>query len=174
MTTEEKSIGTADDVIDIINLIGRMFMTVLARLEREDMLHKVPSLGAVMSMYIELTTHLRELDVLQKEGKIPGAFDYDVSGLASYILAYAQKYAITLPGHENWGSSPRKCKRIKVPVPTMNMNDPWGFSKAFYVYRAAHSGGMAFHYCGFVGIGGDALDITTPSSRVRPEADYLV
>lgn len=166
-TKTSASIGTAHDVVAIFNLIGRMFLTALARLERESLLHEVPSLGAVMSMYIELTTRLHRFDVLQKERKIRGAFDYDVRRLGNYVLAYSRKHAIALPGHADVGLYQEKRRPPELPTPTTGSNDPWGFAKAFAKYRAAHSRGMAFHYCGFEGIGGDALDITTWTSKKR-------
>lgn len=149
-----------------------MFLTVLARLEREDLLREVPSLGAVMSMYIELTTRLRRFGVLQKERKTHGAFDYDVRRLASYVLAYSKQHAVALPSLENVRPRRENRGQTKLPTPTMNSNDPWGFSKAFEKYRANRSRGMAFHYCGFVGIGGDALDITTWASKKRSAKSF--
>ncbi|EJP61470.1 uncharacterized protein BBA_09606 [Beauveria bassiana ARSEF 2860] len=166
-STPMLQIGTGHDLVDIFDLIGRMFVAMVARLERENLLSEIPSLGAVMSMFVGLFTRLRKFDIVEKTRKITGASDYDARRLASYVLAYSKQYNITLTSYvdseayqEDWGE-------IKLPTPTMNKNDPWGFFGAVRRYHKRHSKGMAFHYCGFVGIGGDALDITTWKSDER-------
>lgn len=171
-TLTKRRIGTAHDLVDIFNIIGRMFLAVLARLDRENLRHKVPSLGPVMSMYIELADRLREIDVLEKDENIPGAFDYDVSRLASYVRAYSKEHRIALPSHENLESYREERAKVELPAPTLNENDPWGFFTAFTKYRIDHSHGMAYHYCGFVGIGGDALDITTWDVKKRSAKSF--
>lgn len=141
---------------------------MLARLDRRGLSDKVPTLGAVMSLYIELYDRLhRTKNILKKEEKTPGAFEYDVTRLDSYVLAYAQKHSIALPYHGSSGAWREEYKDESLPTPTMNRNDPWGFVTAFNRYRNRYSKGMASVYCGFRGIGGDALDITTWDSEKR-------
>lgn len=145
-----------------------MFLYTLARLDRRGQSDKVPPLGAVMSLYIELYDRLSRINhILKKERKIPGAFAYDVNCLNSYVLAYAQKHSISLPYRGSSGACQEEREHVLLPTPTMNNNDPWGFVTAFHRYRKRHSKGMAFYYCGFKGIGGDALDITTWDSKKR-------
>ncbi|KGQ02701.1 hypothetical protein BBAD15_g12081 [Beauveria bassiana D1-5] len=165
--TDEPRIGTGHDLVDIFDLIGRMFVAMVARLERENLLSEISSLGAVMSMFVGLFTRLRKFDIVKKTRKITGASDYDARRLASYVLAYSKQYKITLTSHVDSEAYQGDWGEIKLPTSTMNKNDPWGFFGAVRRYHKSHSKGMAFCYCGFVGIGGDALDITTWKSDER-------
>ncbi|PQK16836.1 hypothetical protein BB8028_0007g00390 [Beauveria bassiana] len=126
-STPMLQIGTGHDLVDIFDLIGRMFVAMVARLERENLLSEIPSLGAVMSMFVGLFTRLRRFDIVEKTRKITGASDYDARRLASYVLAYSKQYKITLTSHVDSEAYQGDWGEIKLPTSTMNKNDPWGF-----------------------------------------------
>ncbi|KAK2777745.1 hypothetical protein CKAH01_11942 [Colletotrichum kahawae] len=130
-------------------LVGNLFLSMLARLERMGLLKpdsEVRDLGMVMAGFI----------------KFQGApFIHVPSNFDSYIAAYAAKYNIKFGGVKGLKSLLDDVQE-DVNLPTeKDGEDPWGFKATLKEYRA-HRGK----------IGGDALDITGWSSAERKEAAF--
>ncbi|KAK4443501.1 hypothetical protein QBC34DRAFT_386261 [Podospora aff. communis PSN243] len=170
-----------DTLQDTIRLMGRLFLCMLARLEREGLLSKnseVLNLGLIMALFIampmmmpaalQLPTDNEPLGP-EKDNKkwCPGKFWH-------HIYAYARKYDIKLEGPRFFDKILAICRaNVDLPEPTSNLEhaDPFGYYAELAMYKARRGGMNA---ClskraekGTEVIGGDYLDVTTWSSAER-------
>ncbi|KAF7593617.1 7-dehydrocholesterol reductase [Aspergillus hancockii] len=101
-------------VDDTYNLLGAMFLTMLAGLESRGLLgpdSKVKNLGTIMALCLQLTSH-DEPDVISR------FHNFD-----ECILTYARKYNIQVRGPPDIASVVEDLQ--KVDLPTTAGNDPW-------------------------------------------------
>lgn len=145
-----------------------MFLTMLARLEREQLLKdpspEVRNLGLVMALYIKLGSEMLEGSLLQGDEEVTvkkssPKFKFNPSDFDSHILAYANKFAITLHGLSNIDELVAELD-TDAKLPSTG-EDPWGWNDALKAYSK--------DYAVKGKIGGDSLDITTWSSADRKQ-----
>ncbi|KAK1453604.1 hypothetical protein CMEL01_05263 [Colletotrichum melonis] len=157
----------ADDgefVDETAKLIGNLFLTTLARLEREGVLaadSEVKDLGCVMAGMLKVASALRGFDLLQnetvhKESK-KRPFPFTAEKFDSYVAAYAKKHGITPKGVPGLKALIEGLDNEEEELPTAEEHgeDPWGWADALASYKKGRK------------IGGDDLDITswTPAKR---------
>ncbi|KAJ5400482.1 hypothetical protein N7465_010971 [Penicillium sp. CMV-2018d] len=133
---------------------GTMFLTMLATLERNDLLKsdsEVKNIGAIMGLFIRFMVDLE-------------AYGIEWHGIYADIEAYAAKHDITIHGSNH----PRYEKPSGETVPlfpeaTFNSNDPWGWKTTLANLKKNQRGRM----------GGDSKDITswTPAERKKVAFD---
>lgn len=139
---------------------------MLARLEREKLLQdqspEVRNLGLVMALFINVGSDMRDGSLLEDGEeetvkKSSPTFKFKPSDFDSHILAYANKFAITLGGLHNIDELVAELETdAKLPAAG---DDPWGWDAALKAYSKSYA---------IKGkIGGDNLDITTWSSADR-------
>lgn len=161
------------DLMDAYHLIGRMVLTMLARLDRDDLLGDARSLATVLGMCIVLAQKARDMRVLgEEESRVARAFDYSLDRLCDYVYTYSKQYGAAPEGPSDLDERIADCKKVDLPPPSMNNNDPWGFAASLSCYRSLHSRGMAAACCGSPGIGGDVFDITTWESKDRAKQSF--
>lgn len=129
-----------------------MFLTMLATLERHDLLKpdsEVKSLGTLMALYIRLTNE----DFFE-------AKDFDAR-----VFAYAAKHNIQLRGLSGIEDHVEslKASKVNLPDPGERNDDPWDWAKSWKAYVK----GMAPEKPG-----GDSLDVTTWSSAERKKYHF--
>lgn len=149
-------------------LIGRLFLTMLARLEAQNLLKEnseVKNLGMIMALYIKIASVMRSGDLLEvDEEDTHGRFTWDPSSFDDYVNAYGTKYGITLYGPPKLDDLTANLD-TDVTLPTAEAS--WGWTKAFKAYQRSYASGAPQVGRGKSTIGGDALDITTWSSADR-------
>ncbi|KAK4150906.1 hypothetical protein C8A00DRAFT_36482 [Chaetomidium leptoderma] len=162
-------------------LLGRLFMSMLARLERERLLARdsaIKNLGLIMALFMDFARKARRMSQLSSSSRqsllpakskkkwAPHAFD-------DHIFAYARKYDIDLVG-------PYKIDEIlanadgdvDLPAPEHNTGkaDPFNFTRNLKRYKEEQggiTGWMVFTVNPLTPIGGDCLDITSWTSDAR-------
>jgi hypothetical protein len=178
-----------DDAVEATyQLIARLFMSMLAQLERKNLLanrSEIENLGLIMALFMVIAADSREEygvfedsteeplgPVNDKRTWKPHAFD-------NHILAYACKYDIDLVGDTDLDELIGEANAyVKLPVPESNNTaqaDPFGFRIALEKYKADHGGITASMALNFPSnathvpppIGGDSLDMTTWSTTRR-------
>lgn len=154
-------------------MVGRMLLTMVARLDREGVMGDVPNLGTMMAVWLRLAHESRENGLLEEgEEKVPGAFNYDTGHFDDYVLAYARKHNITLRGPKGLEGFIAECDdKVKLPKSTHNKNDPWGYGNAFKLLSKQHAG-VSPDRGGRSILGGDHYDITTWTSVQRKSAAF--
>ncbi|KAK5662239.1 hypothetical protein OQA88_8144 [Cercophora sp. LCS_1] len=171
------------DLVDAtVQLIGRLFLSMLAQLERDNLLAKdseIQNLDVVMALFIKITEGFGESGLLEesKAESIGPAKDkrkWFPHQYPNQILAYAQKYDIKLVGPSDLEDVAAKFDAdAPLPKPESNTGkaDPFNFAKALKAYKTRHGGVMAFlskrSKAGTTPIGGDALDLTSWTSKER-------
>ncbi|KAK1753692.1 hypothetical protein QBC47DRAFT_326192 [Echria macrotheca] len=168
-------------------LVGHLFLSMLARLERENLLSKdseILNLGTIMAIYMMIAAQTdggfqanppKESIGPKKDGK-----NWRPTEFPSHILAYARKYDIELVGPHNIEELVSEAKEdADLPVPESNTGakaDPFGFEKALKAYSLRYRGVTQFlskrKKAGKTPIGGDALDITSWTSAERKASAY--
>lgn len=160
-----------------MRLVGRTFLAMLARLERERRLARnseVQNLGLIMAQFVKIARGLRDYSLLEDPaeetvelkgyGGETQTFTFDISRFDDYVLGYAERHGIVLPGSlEAADGAAAEC-----PIPTPE--DPWGTGAAFVRYEREN--GKPDGPNQPPTIGGDSLDITTWSSADRREASH--
>ncbi|KAI8258455.1 hypothetical protein K4K58_003281 [Colletotrichum sp. SAR11_239] len=147
-------------------LIGTLFLSMLARLERMDLLKpdsEVRDLGMVMAGFIKCAQAFRGYSLLEDHDETRKSkarpFVYVPSHFDGYVAAYAAKYNIKFGGVKGLKSLLDDVDE-DVDLPTeKDGEDPWGFKAALKEYKAERGGK----------IGGDSLDITGWSSAERKQ-----
>ena len=188
-----RSIDDGEYVGDTTLLLGRLFLSMLARLERQGLMSstsEVQNLGLIMALFISFAKDAREMGCLEPKGPKnitpigpkPDKKQYRADRFDAHILAYADKYAIPLVG-------PHRMARLvddirgstedaaDLPVPDSNADekaDPFGWGKALKKYKADHacSPMQTGRTSDKNKIGGDFYDITTWSSAERKKHSY--
>ncbi|KAK4151206.1 hypothetical protein C8A00DRAFT_45544 [Chaetomidium leptoderma] len=183
-TANADSAGRIDcgDTVDATYvMIGRLFMSMLAQLEREKLLSRdseIKNLGLIMAQFMDFARGSRDYGLLEESKKEalgpakdkkkwePHAFD-------NQILAYARKYGIDLVGPSNIDKIVGDANAdVDLPAPESNTGkaDPFGFAKSLKKYKTEEGGITAFitgNNSITTPIGGDSLDITTWTSAKR-------
>ncbi|KAJ5788045.1 hypothetical protein N7457_003035 [Penicillium paradoxum] len=131
---------------------GTMFLTMLATLERNDILKpdsEIKNIGAVMGMFIRFMVDLKDYGINwpQHEPK---------------IKAYAAKHDIKIYGL-NDPCYEEPSDEVEIPEATAGANDPWGWKQAITKLRENKDEPL----------GGDSKDITswTPAERRKASFD---
>lgn len=149
-------------------MIGRMFLTMLAKLEKEGLLKPdsdLKNIGVVMELYVQVARMLERMaDLLGDEEAVPLFKGSEVKfkpGLFhAYVKAYATKYNISLM---DWSrENDNELPELELPPPG---DDPWGWEKSFKEYVNQH-GGRSGPGAKPI-IGGDYWDMTTWTSAQR-------
>ncbi|KAK3998164.1 hypothetical protein QBC44DRAFT_376032 [Cladorrhinum sp. PSN332] len=178
-------IDDGDQANVFLLLIGRLFLSMLATLEREKMLaedSEVINLGHIMTLYMALPNMMHPYGLLEESKKealgpakdkkkwFPHEFD-------RYVLAYARKYDVELTGKpekdlEELIEEVEGDELAALPTPEANSSakaDVFGFEKNLKAYKKNYggAGGFPLGKASKVPIGGDCLDITTWTSAER-------
>lgn len=150
-----------------------MFLTMVARLDREGLMDQVLNLGTIMALYIKLAHDSRDEGLLEDDDhteKVADGVEYTPTRFDDYVLAYSKKHDISLRGPKGLEGYIDECEQVELPASTANRGDPWKCAAAVRKYKAAHSSrptpGSRTSYRG---IGGDHYDISTwmPADRKR-------
>lgn len=164
--------GPQADVI--AQMVGRMFLTMLARLERDNHLSdvsEIKNLGFMMACYIKFAAHMRSHSLLEdQDGSKPkkskksksARFKFDVNNFDKYILAYASKHGIKIQGPTDIEDKIADLES-DVELPESGL-DPWDWEAAFKNFSKDYAVAKK--------IGGDSLDITTWTSAQRRSAHF--
>lgn len=151
-------------VANLGNLVGTMFLTMLATLERRDLLKpdsEVKSLSLVMALYIGIATSSYPVDVFED--------------LDARVLAYANKHKIPVqdvPGLiKCLDTVQAKAEEIKLPGFKARRYDPWQWRKSFEVYQGEVEN-LPFYAIKPNHMGRDGLDLTTWSSERRKKHSF--
>jgi len=143
----------------VISMVGSMFATMLAMLDREGLLKpdsEVKSLGAVMAAFARLIT------------EIGPDFGIEAGGLVAKVLAYAKKHNIELRAlsdiedRDRFRKYMEEADKLELPASDAKSRDPWGWRKASTLYKKLYG----------PKIGGDKLDISTWTSAERKKAAF--
>ncbi|KXX80644.1 hypothetical protein MMYC01_203400 [Madurella mycetomatis] len=183
-------IDDGETVETTFQLVGRMFLAILAKLERANLLGRnseIQNLGLIMSLFMAVANDHRPYGLLEKSRKEligpakdkkwwqPHAFD-------NHILAYARKYDIDLAGRDDTERIIAEANDA-VELPTVESKagkaDPFKFARELDAYKMKCGGISAFMTSRMSGrkschqgIGGDNLDITTWSSAARKKMAF--
>ncbi|KAL4778436.1 hypothetical protein BJX76DRAFT_352627 [Aspergillus varians] len=164
-----------DTVTYTCNVLGHMFLAMLATLESRDLLKpdsEVKNLSVVMAMYLVLADELRGESYLEFD------FDqsFDVSRFDAYVLKYSEKYMINLQGPSkieelidniiDEDEEEEEEHKIKLPHSSA---DPWKWAAAHEAY-AEDLGQISM--VGKKGMGGDSFDITSWTSAARKKHSF--
>ncbi|KAK3321798.1 hypothetical protein B0H66DRAFT_514015 [Apodospora peruviana] len=184
---ESWTLSEATDSCHLARLIGRTFVSMLARLEREGLLvenSEVENLSQIVTLFLVMAEDMRLMNMLDDDdsagditklrgsGGIKRTFYFDMNDFDGIVLAYTKKYGISLNISDGITEIPDDCScrvaNIELPaLPIMRCNrNPFNLAPAFARYEKA---------CGWGNdnpdkkpkIGGDHLDITTMSSLGR-------
>ncbi|KAI1745475.1 hypothetical protein F4680DRAFT_402285 [Xylaria scruposa] len=155
-------IDDGDLLHESMQLIGRMFLSMLAQLDDLGLVGDataVKSLGCTMAMYMVLANDLRKADALDADDDDESSTGFQPDSFDNAVLSYANKRGVTLRG-------PKDIEEIiaeadgDVELPAKKAKDPWGWKAGFKKYTKGRK------------IGGDHHDITTMSSAERKEASF--
>jgi hypothetical protein len=163
---------------DVVRLLGRAFLAMLARLERLHRLgpsSEVRNLGLIMSLFVKMwrgmpTVYTVEgskeetVECRAQDGSMT-TYTFDLAEVDAYIIGYAERHSITLHGvsHEE--------EDIVHPLPPPMPEDPWNTAEAFRKYEKKHGRvRSSFVPVDQPTIGSDEYDITTWDPARRKEA----
>ncbi|KAK3349753.1 hypothetical protein B0T25DRAFT_548877 [Lasiosphaeria hispida] len=186
LNTDSAGILTQIDDGDLANatyeLVGRLFLTMLSRLERENLLAKdseIENLAVIMALFMMMKDDLKQYGILDNSkqesiGPKKDKKNWSPHTFVKQVAAYAHKYDIELKGPEAIAELIDDAKDGDLPGDSANNTaaaDPFGFAKALKSYRTGYSKvcqnlsprGKA----GTTPIGGDCLDLTTWTSAER-------
>ncbi|KAL2267981.1 hypothetical protein VTJ83DRAFT_2827 [Remersonia thermophila] len=171
--------GMVDDsegLNELMRLVGRTFLAILARLERDSRLgldSEVKNLGLIMSLYVTIARTWQEVGLFEngKEETVELAavdgssvqYTFNMDDYEDYILGYAARHSIRLPDIEQ----PTQEAAEMLPVPSKE--DPWNTASAFLEYEKMYGKTDGRRP---PAIGGDKCDITTWSSAERKAASH--
>ncbi|KAK3332601.1 hypothetical protein B0T19DRAFT_457490 [Cercophora scortea] len=185
--------GFADPIVGIddgelagatFELTGRLFVSTLAHLERENQLSKdseVKNLGLIMALFLKLVHDHKDYGFFESSraesiGPAKDKKKWSPHRFVDQVVSYAHKYDIAITGPKNAAEMVADCKMdAALPLPESNTAkaDVFGFAKALKNYTNKHGGVCAFLSPRKEGattrIGGDYLDITswTPAERKK-------
>ncbi|TRX97418.1 hypothetical protein FHL15_001696 [Xylaria flabelliformis] len=157
-------IDDGDTLHESMQLVGRMFLSMLAQLDDLGLVGDataVKSLGCTMAMYMVLANNLRKSSALDEDDSDGSSTAFQPDCYDNAVLSYANKCGVTLRG-------PKDIEELiadadgNVKLPSKNAKDPWGWKAEFKKYTK-NQGGK---------IGGDRHDITTMSSAERKAANF--
>jgi len=168
-------------------LVGRLFLSMLARLEREKLLSKdseILNIGTVMAMYMMIPEQnddgFNQTSPKESIGPKKDKKTWQPEEFPSHILACARRYDIPLLGPHNIDELIEQANPdADLPVVESNAGpkaDPFGWEKALKRYSTDYRGVTQMlskrRKAGKGAIGGDALDITTWTSAERKEFNF--
>lgn len=167
-TNRTNAVARIDDASTVCAtyiLFGQMFLSMLACLERQNLLRpdsEVKSLGIVMALYIKLGGEARANDCLDGDDETKvGSFSYHPAQFDEYVLAYAEKHGIALKAPDGIDKLIEDLDKVDLPTATDGNKDPWGWKKALATYKKGRGP-----------LGGDRLDITSWTSARRREHNF--
>ncbi|KAJ5815648.1 hypothetical protein N7474_007425 [Penicillium riverlandense] len=155
-------VDDGDHVNQLADLIGAMFLSMLATLGRNGLLKEeseVKNLGMIMGLYIRI------------------GFDdtLDFDNLSARVFAYATKNNIKLGGLKKLQSRvddlQAEVDKITLPASEAKNNDPWDWKKLLNSYEG-YSGDIPVYAIKPNKMGGDGCDITTWSSAKRKKHSF--
>lgn len=148
-------------VENLCNLIGTMFLTMLAKLEHRDLLKpdaEIKNLALIMALYIQ---------VAQQPIPVDAFHDLDTR-----VLAYATKHKIAVrdvPGMKRLVDDlQEEADGVELPSFKARRYDPWQWKRSFGDYQD-YAEDLPFYALKPNRMGGDGLDITTWSSDRRKQ-----
>ncbi|KAH8892352.1 hypothetical protein GQ53DRAFT_686303 [Thozetella sp. PMI_491] len=174
-----------------LRLVGQAFLSMLSKLHAQKLLaenSEVQNLGHTMALYVKMAAHMRQSNFLvdsvdtppakavAKKGKAAkddnaAVFIYDSNRFDDYVLAYANKFAIPLVGPPDIDELCADCDiTVALPTPKDDNADVWSWALSIKHYERCY--GVSRPGSKAVGIGGDALDITTWTSAERKKASF--
>jgi hypothetical protein len=168
-------------------ILGRLFLSLLALLERLRFLEKdseIENLGLIMALFVVFGHSAKQFGELRDSNRQSLGPGKDKKKwwphkFENQIVAYASKYDIPLVGPHNIDDIIKKTKfgaDLPLPVPvTAPKVDPFGFDNNLKRYKEEQGGltaWMALCSNDRTPIGGDNLDITTWTSKKRKEKSY--
>lgn len=137
---------------------------MLVRLEKKELLKpdsEVKNLAAVMIMFMQAAKELAN-------------YGLEFPGTESKVLAYALKHDIVLEGllrvEETVKEHSTDASKMKLPVASVNLHDPWKLKKTLKNYTAAKPPIFGFALSGTMG--GDWYDVTSWSSTKRKQHSF--
>lgn len=174
-------IDDGDSVDATYELIGRLFMSMLAQLERKKLLSKdseIMNLGLIMALFMDFARGARDYGLLEaskKEllGHAKNKKKWEPQSFDNQILAYARKHDIDLVGPYDIDEIIADADAevdLPVEVSSTSKADPFGFARSLEYYKIEHGGVTSFlagNKSSLTPIGGDNLDITAWSSAKR-------
>jgi hypothetical protein len=143
-----------------------MVLTTISNLEHMGLLKSEPeikSLGFIMALYIANFDAWR--DVLVEE--TPKRRKFNPDDFDAYLLAYAQKYDVPLKGPRNLDDVVIDIETDDIKLPSCELKDPWGWTKALCEYRKEHGYNKYIVVMRTKSLGGDIHDITTWTPKER-------
>ncbi|KAI0972850.1 hypothetical protein F4678DRAFT_427145 [Xylaria arbuscula] len=163
-----------DRLHEIMRLVGRMFLAMLAQLDGLGLVGDataVQSLGCTMAMYMDLASTMRSANIIddtpRKEYTRETKFQPDY--FEDAVLTYANKRGVTLQGPDDIEELMAQADG-DIELPEKDDKDPWGWKAALKKYAKDH--GTSRSSRGAAKIGGDDLDVTSWSSAERKEASF--
>ncbi|KAM3442414.1 hypothetical protein MY4824_001008 [Beauveria thailandica] len=175
-------VDTSYLVQETYSLIGRMFLHMLAILELEgrSVRDAVLNLGTIMALYIKLAQDSRQNNLLcedEEDEELAGGVIYSPPRFDDYVLAYANKFDVTLCGPKGLDKLIDECDQVDLPEVTLENNDPWNFFETLHDYelgnyRAPPRGVIFSGPEEYRGIGGDHYDISSWRPVERREASF--
>lgn len=154
----------------LFSLVLRMVLFTISNLEHLGLLKHEPeikSLGFIMALYIASFDRWRQVLIEEPTGR---KFDPDL--FDAYLLAYAQKYDVPLRGPPQIDDIIKDIDTEDIKLPSCELKDPWGWTKALSEYRKAHGYNKYIIEMKSKLIGGDRHDITTWSPEERKEHSF--
>lgn len=148
-----------------------MFLSLLARMDREGVLDQAVNAGTIMALYIKLAQASRDENLLDEDEDAKTVADgvsYRPGRFDDYVRAYADFHGIALRGPKGLDELLAGCEVVQLPTAAGNQNDPWKFRPALKAYEERHAGHPPpGSKSTWRGIGGDHCDITTwmPAER---------
>lgn len=178
LTSPDDRVDDGDGLDDLFSLMGRSFLAMLARLERDNRLgpdSEVKNLGLIMSLFIQFARSWSNDLGLFERGKdetvqlttADGSsikYTFNTNDVVDYVLGYAARHNITLPDI----SQPPVEAADKLPPPTKE--DPWDTLSAFLRYEK--NNGKRVGPGRPATMGGDYYDITTMRPAERKSHSY--
>ena len=159
-------------------LVGRMFLSMLATLDRDGLLapsSEAKNVGLVMALYLSWASGLPQYGLLERDSPARGTkksaskgFKFDPVRIVDYIATYAEKAGIKLEGVHRISDCLDDAED-DADMPKKDAKDPWGWRKALNEYKKERAGCFSHGGTPSNNIGGDTLDITTwtPAQRKK-------
>lgn len=159
LTCFDIRVADGEMVENLCNLVGTMFLTMLAKLEHRDLLKPdsgFKNLALIMALYIKIA---------QQSFSVDAFLDLDTR-----VLAYATKHKIAVrdvPGMKRLVDELQEdADELELPSFKAPRYDPWQWKRSFGDYQD-YVEDLPFYALKPNRMGGDGLDITTWSSDRR-------
>lgn len=161
------SVDDGDRVDALVQLVGHVFLTMLALLGSRRLLSstsEIRDLGLVMALYMHIASSLRaDFGLLEGSDDGKKTDEPNISRFEDYVLAYSVKHGVSLYGPEDIEEIIKSCddEDMVLPAASATKPDPWKVGEAIRKYEdlygvAERPGGRR----GKPAIGGDRFNIT--------------